>query len=156
MSFYLCKSLCPSCFSQIFHFAYPLSVHLSWYLTFANIICLLFPELYYSTALAPAPSEVFSRKMGRFRSEIWGVAGQVAPRPPGTHRVWVVQVADLTGHVLGWWPGVHLTRSRLFTWINYVTLCKQLLQVAIEVPAQHRTEWKLNHLLNHSSILGSS
>lgn len=54
---------------------------------------------------------------------------------PDTHRVRVVQVADLTRHILCWWPCIHLACSRLFTWINYMTLSKELLQVSIKVPA---------------------
>ena len=66
---------------------------------------------------------------------LWSRVSCAGLKLPDTHRVRVVQVADLTRHILCWWPCIHLACSRLFTWINYMTLSKELLQVSIKVPA---------------------
>lgn len=52
-----------------------------------------------------------------------------------TDRVWIVEIADLAGQILTGGPCAHWSRFDLFTGVYDVALCKQLVQISIEVPA---------------------
>lgn len=52
-----------------------------------------------------------------------------------TDRVWIVEIADLAGQILTGGPCAHWSCFGLFTGVYDVALCKQLVQISIEVPA---------------------
>lgn len=55
-----------------------------------------------------------------------------------THRIRIVEIADLTWHILSWWSCIHEARPGFFTRVYDMTLRKQLIQVTIKVPVKYK------------------
>lgn len=74
-------------------------------------------------------SQAFLRNWWRFRS------GSEQVTKTDTDRVWIVEIADLAGHILTGGACAHWSHFGLFTGVYDVALWKQLVEISIKVPA---------------------